>query len=79
MRAWFGVVASLMLITSGARADSCYTCGSGSACNQCRYSGKDSDEARKACEKRGCKITSSAVCSTAPNVKTCNANDKTSP
>lgn len=50
-----------------ASAEDCFLCGSGSTngCNQCR--GGD----RKACEARGCKISGTASCSTAANVKVC--------
>ncbi len=50
----------------------CFLCGSGSSCQQCPSpSGKDTSNDRKACEKRGCKITGTASCSTAANVKKC--------
>ncbi|MCZ8156518.1 MAG: hypothetical protein O9264_10395 [Leptospira sp.] len=49
-------------------AEDCLLCGSGSSngCQQCR--GTD----RKACEAKGCKISGTASCSTAANVKICN-------
>lgn len=61
------------LLPTAAFADTCVTCGSGSTngCQQCRMPGGDSSEARKACEKKGCKITGTASCSTAANVKVC--------
>lgn len=54
-------------------ADGCYNCGSGSSssCNQCRYGDKDTSDARKACEKKGCKISGTSSCSSAANVKVC--------
>jgi hypothetical protein len=63
-------------------ADGCYTCGSGSSENckhYCRYSGSDTFENRKKCEKAGCKITGTASCPTASNYKVCSAlsNEKT--
>ena len=57
-----------------ALADGCYICGSGSsdACkNYCRYSGSDTFENRKICEKRGCKVSGTASCPTAVNYKVC--------
>jgi len=53
-------------------AGGCYLCGSGSSngCQQCAYS-SDTGEARKACEAKGCKISGTASCSTAANVKVC--------
>ncbi len=53
-------------------ADGCYNCASGSSCgNQCRYGSSDTFAARKACEKKGCKITGTSSCSRAANVKVC--------
>lgn len=55
-------------------ADGCYTCGSGSSENckhYCRYSGSDTFENRKKCEKAGCKISGTASCPTAANYKVC--------
>ncbi|MFN3603532.1 MAG: hypothetical protein ACK4UJ_02345 [Leptonema sp. (in: bacteria)] len=57
-------------------ADGCYLCGSGSSSNckdYCRYTGSDTFENRKKCEKAGCKITGTASCPTAANYKICNA------
>lgn len=48
----------------------CANCASGSPCQQCRM-GKDSSDARKRCEKMGCKITGTSSCSSAANVKVC--------
>jgi hypothetical protein len=59
---------------ASARADGCYICGSGSSeqCkNYCRYSGSDTFNARKDCEKRGCKVSGTASCPTAVNYKVC--------
>jgi len=65
--------------SSQAFADGCYLCGSGSAnsCAQCRYGAKDTADARKSCEKRGCKIGGTASCSTAANVKVCRVEPPT--
>jgi hypothetical protein len=54
-------------------SEGCYICTSASAggCQQCPYGSKDTSEARKACEKRGCKIGGTKSCSTASNAKTC--------
>ena len=73
---WAGgsiLFAALLLVApTMLSADGCYLCASGSACgNQCRYGSSDSSSARKACEKKGCKITGTASCSTAANVKVC--------
>ena len=60
------------LTPAPARADGCYICKRGSSCGeQCRYGAKDTSEARKACEKRGCKVGGTKSCSTAANAKTC--------
>ncbi|MBM9546967.1 hypothetical protein JWG40_08055 [Leptospira sp. 201903074] len=65
------VTISFMLMTVLASttlvAEDCFLCGNGSTngCEQCR--GKD----RKACEAKGCKISGTASCSTAANVKVC--------
>ena len=47
-----------------AASEGCYVCKSGSTggCQQCPYGSKDSQEARKACEKRGCKIAGTKPC-----------------
>lgn len=54
-------------------SEGCYICKSGSsgACQQCRYGARDTSEARKACERRGCKVGGTKSCSTAANAKTC--------
>jgi hypothetical protein len=50
----------------------CFLCGSGSSCEQCPSpSGKDTWDDRKACEKKGCKVSGTTSCSTAVNVKKC--------
>lgn len=58
-------------------SEGCYNCGSGSAggCQQCPYGAKDTFDARKACEKRGCKISGTGSCSSAANVKKCSLDD----
>ena len=68
-----------------ARADECYLCGSGSTANckdYCRY-GKtfreDTFEARKACEKRGCKVSGTGSCPTAANYKVCRVEPAQTP
>ncbi len=70
------VALSLLSIGFGgdvARADGCYLCYSGSACDQCRYGAQDTQDARKACEARGCKIQGTTSCSSAANIKVCAA------
>lgn len=57
-----------------ALADGCYICTSGSPCQQCRYSGSDSQAERKKCRDSGCKIGGTKSCSTAANIKTCRAS-----
>ncbi len=54
-------------------SEGCYICTSASSggCQQCAYGSKDTQEARKACEKRGCKVGGTKSCSTAANAKTC--------
>ena len=68
------VLASGLALPSAALAsEGCYICASGSTggCQQCQYGSKDTSEARKACQKRGCKIGGTKACSTAANAKTC--------
>lgn len=67
------VVAFVMpvLPISHARADGCYLCGPGStgSCQQyCRYRGQDSFDARKQCERKGCRVTGTASCPSAGTV-----------
>ena len=62
-----------LALAAPARADGCYTCGSGSAdaCkNYCRYR-EDTFAAHKECEKRGCRISGTGACPTAANYKVC--------
>lgn len=56
-----------------AASEGCYVCKSGSTvgCQQCAYGSKDTSEARKACEKRGCKISGTKPCATSSDTKTC--------
>lgn len=59
------LVAAPALPLGTARADGCYTCGGGSSdtCKEyCRYSGSDTFEQRKGCEKKGCRVISAAAC-----------------
>lgn len=72
--ALFTVALIPLFSVASARADGCYICGSGSSeqCkNYCRYSGSDTFNARKDCEKRGCKVSGTASCPTAVNYKVC--------
>lgn len=74
-------VSSLAVLPSLAFAsDTCVTCGSGSSngCQQCRLPGGDNQANRKECEKKGCKITGTASCSSAANVKVCKAETASS-
>jgi hypothetical protein len=57
-----------------ALADGCYICTSGSPCQQCRYTGSDTQAERKKCQDAGCKIGGTRSCSTAANIKTCRAS-----
>ena len=57
-----------------ALADGCYICTSGSPCQQCRYTGSDSQAERKKCRDAGCQIGGTKSCSTAANIKTCRAS-----
>jgi hypothetical protein len=66
-------LALLFAVPAVSLADGCYICSGGSSCQQCRYGAKDTQDARKACEKKGCKIGGTASCSTAANVKVCAA------
>jgi hypothetical protein len=68
---------SLSTFSAGvARADGCYLCRSGSSCDQCRYGSTDTQDARKACEARGCKVEGTTSCSSAVNIKVCKVNRK---
>lgn len=71
-------LAAFFAIPTLVQADGCYLCGSGSTngCQQCRYGSNDSGDARKACEKKGCKIEGTASCSTAANIKVCKLETK---
>ena len=55
-----------MVATPTLFAEDCLLCGSGSknGCQQCRGD-------RKSCEAKGCKISGTASCSSAANVKIC--------
>lgn len=65
-------VLSTMSSTVNAGSGVCFLCGSGSSCQQCPSpSGKDTFNDRKAWERRGCKVSGTASCSTAVNVKKC--------
>ena len=68
----FGVLVAMMSFGSVSQlmAEDCLLCGSGSTngCQQCR--GTD----RKACAAKGCKVSGTASCSTAANVKVCKAD-----
>ncbi len=71
-------LAAFAAVPTVAFADGCYLCGSGSTngCKQCRYGAKDTGDARKACESKGCKVSGTASCSTAANVKVCKLETK---
>jgi len=56
-----------------ASADGCYWCHKGSSCDQCPYGSSDTQDARKACEAKGCKIGGTQACSSAANIKSCRA------
>lgn len=64
-------------VVKAVASEGCYNCGSGSSggCQQCPYGAKDTGDARKACEKRGCKISGTGSCSSAANVKKCSLDD----
>jgi hypothetical protein len=74
------IFAALLALGAGsataptAVADGCYICTSGSPCQQCRYTGSDTQAERKKCRDSGCKIGGTKSCSTAANVKTCRAS-----
>lgn len=69
-RTWLMALA-MVAPASVALADGCYLCGGGSSCKQCRYGSKDTFDARKACEKKGCKVSGTTSCSSSANVKVC--------
>lgn len=67
-------VAAALSAAPAALADGCYICTSGSSCQQCRWSGRDTQAERKKCQDAGCKIGGTKSCSTAANIKTCRAS-----
>lgn len=67
-------IAATIATAPAALADGCYICTSGSPCQQCRWSGSDSQAERKKCRDAGCKIGGTKSCSTAANIKTCRAS-----
>lgn len=62
-----------------AAADNCYWCHPGSSCKQCRYGANDTQDARKSCEARGCKIGGTMACSSDTNNTMCRAEPKDAP
>lgn len=67
-------LAAAWLAPAAARADGCYACGAGSTpqCRDyCRYTGADTFDARKRCERQGCKITGPSSCPTGGNYVIC--------
>lgn len=61
-----------LFVTAAINAELCYLCGSGSSCEQCPAGGNnDTQDARKACENRGCKVSGTTSCSSAVNIKKC--------
>ena len=66
---WLSLLSSVPGLSAPAWGDGCYVCGTGSRppCGDyCRYAGKDSSEARRACEKKGCRVAGTSACP-APN------------
>jgi hypothetical protein len=64
--------AAIVAVPLTASAGVCFLCGSGSKCEQCQSgSGKDTQDDRKACEARGCKVNGTTSCSGAVNIKMC--------
>jgi hypothetical protein len=62
--------------TTSVHAELCYLCASGSGCEQCRAgSDNDTQDARKACEQKGCKVNGYTSCSSAVNIKKCMLNE----
>lgn len=59
--------------TNETEGEKCYYCSTASKekCNQCSMGSKDTPEARKKCEKAGCKVVGTGNCSTAAKTKTC--------
>jgi hypothetical protein len=50
--------------------ENCYLCEKSSGGpDQCKQRGSDSFDRRKVCEKAGCKVSGTASCSSAANVK----------
>lgn len=70
----FGLMLSFQPLPSAYAADGCYLCSSDSSADQCKYHGSDTFDQRKKCEAAGCKVTGTASCSTAANVKVIDPN-----
>ena len=70
----FAALSFLPLGAPAALADGCYICTTGSPCQQCRYTGQDTQAERKKCQEAGCKIGGTRSCSTAANIRTCRAS-----
>jgi hypothetical protein len=62
-----------------AAADGCYWCHPGSSCKQCRYGDTDTQDKRKSCEARGCKIGGTQACSSDTNQTMCRVEPKDPP
>ena len=72
----FSIFSMIMVLSSVKSLDAssglCFLCGSGSSCEQCPSpSGNDTQNDRKACENKGCKISGYTSCSGAANIKYC--------
>ena len=64
------------LAPAAALAEGCYLCGSGSSpqCRDyCRYGGADTFDARKTCEKKGCRVVGPSACPSGGNYAICQA------
>ncbi len=71
-----GLFLGLLFSSAAFAGDGCYLCGSGSDNNikQCKYHGSDTQGQRKNCKNSGCKISGTASCSSAANVKVIDPN-----
>jgi hypothetical protein len=74
LAAALGLFALAGAAAPAALADGCYICTTGSPCQQCRYTGQDTQAERKKCREAGCKIGGTKSCSTAANIRTCRAS-----
>lgn len=76
MRKFVLAAACVALAPAAAWAEGCYLCGGGSSpqCRDyCRYGGADTFDARKTCEKKGCRVVGPSACPSGGSYSICQA------